>query len=68
MSDIQPLSLPSTSRTKPEPYRANISDVIGDMQIPEVGGRMVRKLIELPDHSLLWCRISRRRGLRSSDG
>jgi hypothetical protein len=55
----------TTTRKRPEPYRGTIASVLGDRPLPEVGGKMLRELIKLPDpdDSLLWVRISRRRGM-----
>ena len=64
---IQTKSLKTTTRTRPEPYRGTIASVLGDKPLPEVGGKMMRELIKLPDSSLLWVRVSRRRGMTADD-
>jgi hypothetical protein len=37
-----------------------LADVVGDRRIPGIKGHMHRELIELPDGTFLWLRVSRR--------
>jgi hypothetical protein len=42
------------------PLRTTIANVLGDLLIPELGAKMIRRTIELDDGSVLVVKISRR--------
>ena len=49
------------------PLRTTVADVLGDTLVPELGAGMLRRTIELADHSTLVIRISRRHDERENE-
>jgi hypothetical protein len=44
-----------------ETAELRLADVVGERKIPGIGGKMLREMIKLPDHTFVWLRVSRRK-------